>query len=608
MSGRLREDRFVYAKAAKLPTAHAKRLTWALNAYGQLLAAAVRRDTSPAARKVEKFPAVQIPERVSRIILERADPTLAKTMTGWLVKQYAQGGFRLEDTGTAQETLDMFQRYAPLLPEGQRDLGQYKSLAEAWDAVFHLAAAEKDKLSNKAQKALDRDKAYGESRILRQDEDGFTVAVPLTEFAAKWWGRGTRWCTAAEKDNQFWGYHQQAPLVVILVPELKEKGKFQLWVVGEEFAFMDAADEPVANELILKHWSRFERILTHVIQQNGWALKGVPKALRTEALCKTAVAQDGLALEYVPSALLNDEMCRIAVSRDGWALAHVPQKLRTGELCRIAVGTNGGSLRHVPDPLRTDEVCRIAVTQDGLALDLVPAARRSEALCNIAVAQNGLALDAVPEALRTEEMCKTAVTEDAWALQYVPQALRTKELCVIAVAEDGRALAHIPQALRTKEVCKLAVAQDGAALVDVPKNIKTKEMFGIAVARDGRVLRIVPPGLCTKKMSDIAVTQNGLALEFVPPKLQSKELCKIAVAQNGWALKHVPEALRSEEMCRIAVKQDGEALMWVPQSLHDQMKALIPTPPPVWDLSLLEEFSAAIAISPPLGTLEPQHV
>ena len=118
-----------------MSAAHAKRLAWALKAYGHLLVTAVRRDTSALARNVEAGPEAQIPERVARLILEQADPTMAKTMTGWLVRQYTQGGLRLEDLGTANETLDMFQRHAPRLPEAQRDLGQYQNLAEVWEAV-----------------------------------------------------------------------------------------------------------------------------------------------------------------------------------------------------------------------------------------------------------------------------------------------------------------------------------------------------------------------------------------------------------------------------------------------------------------------------------------
>jgi len=124
-------------------------------------------------------------------------------MTAWLVRQYAEGSLRLEDLGTANDTLEMFQRYAPRLLEGKRDLGRHQNLAEVWQAVIGHAQAEEQCLSGKAQKALDRDKAYAESRILRQDPDGFTIAVPLTEFAARWWGKGTRWCTAAERDSDF---------------------------------------------------------------------------------------------------------------------------------------------------------------------------------------------------------------------------------------------------------------------------------------------------------------------------------------------------------------------------------------------------------------------
>jgi len=100
----------------KLPAAHAKRLAWALRGNDHLLSACVREDTSPEAREVEKLPVEQVPEHLARLIQDRADPTVAKTMTGWLVKQYAQGALRLEDLGTANETLDMFHRFARRLP------------------------------------------------------------------------------------------------------------------------------------------------------------------------------------------------------------------------------------------------------------------------------------------------------------------------------------------------------------------------------------------------------------------------------------------------------------------------------------------------------------
>jgi hypothetical protein len=616
---------------SKLPSAHAKRLSWALNAYGHLLAVAVRQDTSPEAREVGNLPDEQVPEHVARLIQDKADPTVAKTMTGWLVKQYVQGALRLEDLGTAYETLDMFHRYAQRLPKGEQDLGQYQSLAKVWEAVSPIAEGEQDRLSGKAQKALERDKAYAESRILRQDEDGFTIAVPLTEFAAKWWGRGTRWCTAAEKNNRFWKYHEDSPLIVVVIPELKEKGKFQFWVTEHSFQFMDATDNPISEVLITNYWPHFEPIISFALLLNGQALEHVPKKLRTKELCKIAVtqnhralqhmplaqrteevsrfavAQDGRALGYVPEDLRTEEMCRIAVAQNGLALRYVPQHLRTEELCRIATAQDGGSLECVPDNLRTKKLCRIAVAQVGGALEYVPEDLRTEELCRIAVAQYGTALQHVPENLRTEEMCRIAVAQNGWALGEVPGKLRMEEMCRIAVADNGEALFSVPEKLRTEEMCSTAVAQDGWALRYVPETLRTDEMCSIAVAQDGGALQYLPWEMRTEELCRIAVAQNGAALQYVPEDLRTADLCKIAVTQNGYALWAVPEKLHTEDMCRIAVAQNWEALIHVPEALCDQMRVLIPVPHPDWDLLLLDDLAVALDRPTSPGLSGPAH-
>jgi Domain of unknown function (DUF4116) len=552
----------------KPTAAHKKRLSWALEKHGHLLAEALCKDTSAEARAVEKLHESQIPGRIVTLILEKADPSKNKGMTAWLVGQYAQGNLRLEDLGTANETLTMFRRYAPKLEPEKRDLGQYPNLAAVWEAVIAFANAEEQHISGRAQKALDRDKAYAESRILRQDPDGFTVAVPLTEFAAKWWGKGTRWCTAAEKDNQFWQYHKIAPLFIVVIPELKEKGKFQLWATegdvpfidAADVQFMDAADQRPPEDLVEAYWPRFEPIFSFAWRKNGRALTCVPKALRTAEMCRIAVAQNGVALEYVPEHLRTDEFCRFAVAQSGWALNHVPEVLRTDGMCRIAVTQGGYVLCHVPKDLRTDEMCRIAVARHGEALLYVPEKLRTYEICRIAVAKTGGALQYAPEDLRTEEICKIAVSQNGWALQYVPWDLRTVEMCKIAVAQKGQALYHVPKELRTVEMCKIAVAQNGQALEDMPEDLRTEE------------------------------------------------LCRIAVAKDGWALAWVPEDLRTEELCRIAVEQDEQALLWVPGPLRDRISALIPPPVPAWDISLLDELINVLDATSVPPILETPHV
>jgi hypothetical protein len=582
------------ASSAKLPSPHANRHAWALEKYGHLLTEALRKDTSTEAREVEKLPAQQIPAHLVSLILGKADPTQNKGMTDWLVRQYAEGNLRLEDLGTANDTLTMFRRYAQKLESGQRDLGQYSSLARVWDVVSPITEAEPDKLSGKAQKAVDKAKAHAESRILRQDEEGFTIAVPLTEFAAKWWGKGTRWCTAAEKNNQFGTYHKKAPLILVVIPELGIRGKFQVWVTATAVQFMDAADEPVSGFLVAKYWPRFEPIILYALQENGWALEYVPEDLITEEMCRIAVTQNGWALEYVPRALRTEEICHIAVAERAVALEYVPFARCTAEICKIAVTNDGLALEYVPEVLRTEQICSLAVAQHGSALKFVPEALRSEDMFRMSLSQRGSALGYMPKDLKTEGLCKIAVAQNGHALEYVPEVLRTEQLCSLAVAQHGSALNYVPWPLRTEDMCRIAVAQDGEALYHVPEGRLTEEMCRLAVAQNGRALKYIPWPLRTEDMCRIAVAQNGRALADVPEDLCKEDLCRIAVAQNGGALGHVPQKLRTEDICSLAVAQDGWALQYVPEAMRDRIGALIPLPIPIWDLSLLDELDSLL--------------
>jgi hypothetical protein len=545
--------------SAKLPSSHASRHAWALEKYGHLLAEALCKDTSAEARKVEKLPQEHIPAHLVSLIMQKADPTQNKGMTAWLAGQYAQGKLRLEDLGTAHETLTMFRRYAQRLEPSQRDLGRYQNLAAVWDAVIRFANAEEQHISGKAQKALERDKAYAESRILRQDEDGFTIAVPLTEFAAKWWGKGTRWCTAAEKDNQFWHYHKQAPLMVIVIPALGERAKFQMWVSKKRVEFMDAADRVISDNLIEANWRRFKTVIQTALAQKGVALRWVPVHLRTEDLCRMAVVQNGHELSYVPERLRTEELCRIAVGQESTALQWVPNHLRTDDIYKIAVAQNGCSLGQVPIHLRTKAFCQGAVTQNGLALEYVPWDLRTDEICRIGVAQNGEALQWVPQHMCTPELCRTAVQQNGCALTWVPGYLRTDEMYRIAVAQNGWALAEFPEDLRTDEICRIALAQ------------------------------------------------NGGALHYVPKTLLTDEMCRISVAQNGLALQNVPQALRTEEICEIAVVQDDRALVYVPKAMRDRISALIPPRVPAWDISLLDELVRFLNPASPSAPSGPPH-
>ena len=168
--------------------------------HGDALVAAVLReaDRDPDLEMV-RFRAYDAADRdpEAAVLRFRAhDPSPNASATQWLVTTYVRGGFRLEDLPKARDTLAWFSLHRAKLPEVERSLNRYRDLASMWRAVKGFVEADAP-VSNRAADRAEREIARAESRILVEREDGFTVAVPLTERASCWWGRGTRWCTAA---------------------------------------------------------------------------------------------------------------------------------------------------------------------------------------------------------------------------------------------------------------------------------------------------------------------------------------------------------------------------------------------------------------------------
>jgi Domain of unknown function (DUF4116) len=500
-----------------------------------------------------------------------SDPTDGKSRTQWLVKTYIQDEqFKLEDLGRVDAALAAFERFKRKLPVEQRELSRFKKLRDLEALVDPFVKAEaKARLERDLSSATGRElrrleelKARDESIIMQEGDSLSTIAVPMTEFSSKWWGRGTKWCTAAEKDNRFAQYHKDAPLIVIVCPDGE---KFQMHVKKNDFQFMDNTDAKVGKKIIQERWNEFQSIFYWTVEQNGEALKNIPEDKRSIELCRIAIEQNGKALEYVTKDQRTPELCRLAIEQNGKALEYVTKDQITPELCLLAIQQNVEALQFVPEKYKTTE------------------------LCYIAVQQNGGTLQFVPEEDKTTELCHIAVQQKGWALSAVPIIHKTPELCLLAVERNGWALSYVPEEKITTEICRIAVKQTGWALRDVPKNKMTPELCHIAVEQNGETLRFVPEKDRTLELCRIAIEQNGMALHYVPKDKITYELCRIAVEQNGEALKFIIVNKRTPELCRLAVEQNGGALYHVPAKLQTpELLALVPPVQPKWSVDILK--------------------
>lgn len=188
------------------------------------------------------------PEEIIEV-LKNADPSRNQQYLQWIVNRYVAGEFRLEDVNRIKVDLQAFERHKKKLEK--KDINQYKSLNDLYDVVDPLDDADRgddEPMSNKQAKksayAAKRDEfiSSGQADIIHKDGQGILVN-PKTEEAAKFFGMGTRWCTAAENNNMFSYYHKEGPLYTWLGSD-GFKAQFHL----ETDQWMDDKDVPLTDE------------------------------------------------------------------------------------------------------------------------------------------------------------------------------------------------------------------------------------------------------------------------------------------------------------------------------------------------------------------------
>lgn len=190
--------------------------------------------------------------------LSAADPTSNKKYLQFIVKMYVQGAFRLEDVNRLRDDLTTYSKFVSRMPVNQRNVLAFKSLRDLYNAIKPFQDTE-EPVSGKQQRKMV--KQEGAKKIV--DTPNFKVLVPTTEEAACFYGKGTRWCTAANENNMFKHYSDQGDLYIIMAGDRK----FQLHMESNQF--MDEQDEDVNSEDIqyLSKFPEYKNFLNMMIQK-----------------------------------------------------------------------------------------------------------------------------------------------------------------------------------------------------------------------------------------------------------------------------------------------------------------------------------------------------
>ena len=183
--------------------------------------------------------------------IEDKDPTPNKAYTPWLARMYANGSVSIEDINRDNllSLYDTAKKRRMLKPE-HNDINSFKHYINFKYTMENVY----DNLLGAEQEPEDK----GQAKKVYEDSN-VTVIVPEDKAAACRYGRGTRWCTAATRgQNYFDMYNKDGPLY-ILIPKHPEhpNEKYQLHFSTEQY--MDENDEQVDLTYILKQ--RFPELL-----------------------------------------------------------------------------------------------------------------------------------------------------------------------------------------------------------------------------------------------------------------------------------------------------------------------------------------------------------
>ena len=185
--------------------------------------------------------------------LSKMDPTNGKYLH-WIVREYVNEHFLSEDVSQVKEVLEQFHKRKQQLD--QKDINQY-SFRELEDLMDEMK--EQEAPTSKRQQAQ-KIKTEG-AKVIAQDSSG-TIVQLLTEEAANYYGKGTKWCTTADNDNMFEEYAKKGPLYVLLGSDGR---KYQFQFESEQL--VDEKDRLVDIDELSKEYSVLEQFLDDIIDK-----------------------------------------------------------------------------------------------------------------------------------------------------------------------------------------------------------------------------------------------------------------------------------------------------------------------------------------------------
>ncbi len=394
-------------------------------------------------------------------IRNEIDPTPNGKYFRWIMRTYMKEGIRYwEDMGRVKTALTLFEAAKDQRKLTGVDINQVKRLSDLEDMVEPFVAVSQKELSRQERIAINNET---DEIILSENA---RLVSPKTERASCFWGKGTKWCTAAtSSENYFDQYNSDGPLYILIV-DLEDGRQKKFQYQNETNELLNARDDHLdseemeilveymqklpksqlrtdfekafADELIKYGWPQSEEFKMHAVRRNGMSLRHIKNptdehrqtAIRTTPIVVTtledtteeewivAAQNNGMVLEGARSKgfKVTNAVALEAVKNSGHAIMFAPEQ--TEEICRAAVEDSPYAISYIKNP--SEEVCWEAINRIPATISYFKNPT-SEMMVHVLSKRPSLLSDIKDP---TIEACEEAVFHAPSAMAYVPFGLR----------------------------------------------------------------------------------------------------------------------------------------------------------------------------------------
>ena len=130
-----------------------------------------------------------------------SQPLTVGKYTPWILKLFQEHQWNIDDVSRTYDCLLLFERRKIQLPNELRDINKFHSVTELYEYLV-------------TNTQLTRSEVKRDGELVYKDEE-WLIIIPHTAIVASYYGRGTKWCTAATgSPNYFNEYKATGPLYI----------------------------------------------------------------------------------------------------------------------------------------------------------------------------------------------------------------------------------------------------------------------------------------------------------------------------------------------------------------------------------------------------------